>query len=295
MNGFFNINKPGGMSSGAVVSKLRRLTGCRDAGHMGTLDPMATGVLPIAVGKSTRLFDLLLSKIKTYRAEFTFGAKSDTLDTEGHVVYEGIIPDEKQIRAVLPDFLGICDQIPPAYSAKKINGKKAYQLARAQIEFELKPKRVQIYDIIYLGAVRPETHFFEISCSAGTYIRSIARDLGIRLGTNAIMSGLTRTKSGEFLLSESRTLEEIAQNPAACLINPEFVLKALQRIEIPDGQYTKLSNGVALKIEHVVNKPGEGETDINTDYIVYCKNELFGIGRINGDGVLKINVWLKEN
>ncbi len=217
--GFFNVDKPSGFNSSAVVNKCKWLTGV-PCGHMGTLDPLASGVLPIGIGNATRLFDYFLQKQKEYVAEFTFGVTSNTLDSTGELVYGGDIPTEKEIQAVIPSFIGTIEQIPPKYSAKNINGRRCYDLAREGVDFEIPAKCVQIDDIQMLGRVeeKENTYRFKILCGGGTYIRSIARDIALALSTNAVMSALRRTKSGIFtientipfsLLQEDLSLEEL--------------------------------------------------------------------------------------
>lgn len=198
MNGFIIVNKAIGVSSAREVNIIKRLTDT-PCGHMGTLDPMASGVLPVAIGNAARLFDYFLKKKKTYIADFVFGFDSDTLDVTGEVIErEYKIPTEEQINAVIPKMIGEILQIPPKYSAKNIGGKRGYQLARAGIGFELPPKKVNIYSIRLIGKKDARTFSFEIECGGGTYIRSIARDMGEYLNTCAIMSSLIRTKSGVF-------------------------------------------------------------------------------------------------
>ena len=208
--GFLNIDKPPGMSSTAVVSKIKWLTG-QPCGHMGTLDPMASGVLPVGIGNATRLFDYFLQKKKTYLAKFQFGVTSDTLDSTGELVYGGAIPTEEQIRAVIPSLLGDVMQIPPKYSAKNIDGKRGYDLARQGIDFTLPPKQVRIESITLQKKCIENQFDFEIVCGGGTYIRSIARDMGEALGTQAVMSGLRRSQSGIFTLDNAVYFEELVE------------------------------------------------------------------------------------
>ena len=201
--GFFCVDKPSGIVSSAVVNKLKWLCGM-PTGHMGTLDPLASGVLPVGVGNATRLFNYFLEKKKTYIAEFTFGVSSDTLDSTGELIYGGHVPNESEIEGVLPALCGEIMQMPPKYSAKNVNGKRGYELARAGIEFELQPKKVQIHSVKLLGKGERENSFcFEISCGGGTYIRSIARDMAEMLSANAVMSALRRTESGAFNLQNA--------------------------------------------------------------------------------------------
>ncbi len=201
--GFFNIDKPSGITSGVAVNKCKWLT-ATPCGHMGTLDPLASGVLPVGVGNATRLFDYFLEKEKEYIAEFTFGVTSDTLDSTGELIYGGRIPSGNEIVSVLPEFFGEIDQIPPKYSAKNVNGKRGYDLARAGVDFSLPPKRIKIFNMELLGEAETENAFrIKINCGGGTYIRSLARDIAEKLGTKAVMSALRRTKSGFFSLENS--------------------------------------------------------------------------------------------
>ena len=200
--GFFNVDKPSGLTSSTVVNKCKWLSGV-PCGHMGTLDPLASGVLPVGVGNATRLFDDFLEKEKVYLAQFTFGVTSDTLDSTGQLIYGGDIPTEEQIQSVLPTFFGDIMQIPPKYSAKSVNGRRGYELARAGVEFELAAKKVHIYDMRVTEQTDEKTFGLEIRCGGGTYIRSLARDIAAALGTNAVMSALRRTKSGIFEIGDA--------------------------------------------------------------------------------------------
>lgn len=249
--GFFNVDKPSGIVSSAVVNKCKWLTGT-PCGHLGTLDPLASGVLPVGVGNATRLFDYFLEKQKIYEAEFTFGVRSDTLDSTGELVFGGDIPSEREIENALPKMVGEIDQMPPKYSAKSVNGHRGYELARAGIEFELKPKRVKIESVQLLGKSEKENAFrFQIICGGGTYIRSIARDLAAALGTNALMSELKRTQSGEFkienaipfsLLEQDLPVEELEKY----LIPTEQVLP-FERLIVGEKDCEKLLHGMCVQ------------------------------------------------
>ncbi|MBQ8309024.1 MAG: tRNA pseudouridine(55) synthase TruB [Clostridia bacterium] len=212
--GFFNVDKPSGITSGTVVNKCKWLT-ATPCGHMGTLDPLASGVLPVGVGNAARLFDYFLEKEKEYVAEFTFGVASDTLDSTGELTACGYVPSEAEIAAVLPSFLGDIMQVPPKYSAKNVNGRRGYDLARAGVEFELQPKKVHIYDIRTLGKSegKEDTFRLTIRCGGGTYIRSLARDIAAALNTSAVMSSLRRTKSGVFEIGESIPFSVLEEDP----------------------------------------------------------------------------------
>ena len=251
--GFFNVDKPSGLTSSTVVNKCKWLTGV-PCGHMGTLDPLASGVLPIGVGNATRLFDYFLEKDKEYIAEFTFGVESPTLDSTGELTAKGHIPLYKDIQSVLPILVGDIMQIPPKYSAKNVNGQRGYDLARAGIEFELAPKKVRIDSVELLGEVETKGAFrFKIRCGGGTYIRSIARDMAAALGTHAVMSALRRTQSGIFtigntipfsLLEQDLEVEELEQY----VIPTESVLP-FETLAFDKEDERKLFNGLAVKTD----------------------------------------------
>ena len=211
-NGIIAVNKPTGMSSSLAVQIVKRTIKPQKIGHMGTLDPLGSGVLLLGVNKGTKLFDEYLNKTKTYRAVFYFGKETDTLDSEGIVINKNqVTVTFDQVKDVCKKFVGEFDQIPPKYSAKKVNGQKAYDLARQGKEFELKTRRVNIYSCEVLYQVAQNTFMFEITCSGGTYIRSICRDIAYSLSTYGTMLAIIRTKCGDFDISQSYTLEEIKQ------------------------------------------------------------------------------------
>ena len=264
--GFFNVDKPSGETSGTVVNKLKWLSGV-PCGHMGTLDPLASGVLPVGVGNATRLFDYFLEKEKEYVAEFTFGVDSDTLDSTGNLVYGGHVPDEKDIQSVLPTLIGDIMQIPPKYSAKNVNGRRGYDLARAGIEFELAPKKVHIYGIEVLGKKEgaEDTYQMKIRCGGGTYIRSIGRDIAAALGTKAVMSALRRTQSGIFTLENAVPFDFFTADPSVeelekYLIPTDSVLP-FDRLDLTAKGYEKLLHGqyVAVDVADGIYKIYNGE------------------------------------
>ena len=200
MKGFINVIKPSGMSSAYAVGAVKKKFNC-PCGHMGTLDPMASGVLPVGLHKTSRLFDYLLDKTKRYIATFKFGVLTDTLDSTGNVIAtSSVIPSKEQIQSKLTDFVGEISQIPPKYSAKCIDGKRGYELARKGVDFTLAPKIVTILDFKLTKQISDNEFEFTIDCKGGTYIRSLARDLGSSLGSMAIMTSLIRAKSGFFSL-----------------------------------------------------------------------------------------------
>lgn len=250
--GFFNVDKPSGLVSSTVVNKLKWLTGV-PCGHMGTLDPLASGVLPVGVGNATRLFDYFLEKEKEYVAEFTFGVDSDTLDSTGQLLYGGRVPSEEEITSVLPEFFGDIMQIPPKYSAKNVNGKRGYDLARAGVDFELPPKKIHIYGMELLGRVegKEDTFQIKIRCGGGTYIRSIARDIAAALGTKAVMSALNRTQSGCFRLPDAIPFSVLENDPTVeeleKLILPTESVLPFEDLLLSDKESERLFNGQRIK------------------------------------------------
>lgn len=212
-NAIINFNKPTGMSSFLAVKKVARILGVKKAGHMGTLDPYGTGVLLIGVNKGAKLFDDYLKKTKTYIAVFHFGYETDTLDSEGKIINENnVIITKNEIEKVLKDFVGKQNQMPPQFSAKKIDGRKACDVIRAGGNIELKPKEIEIYDIKLLRDFGCNNFQFEISCSAGTYIRSICRDIAYKLSTYGTMVSIIRTKCGTFSINNSCTIDDIVND-----------------------------------------------------------------------------------
>lgn len=210
MNGYFSINKPIGITSHDVISKLRRVTGEKTIGHAGTLDPVASGLLIVAIGREyTKNIRQFVGLSKEYEAEILLGKSSTTYDSEGQLTdISSMIPTSEDVLGVLRQFVGKLQQIPPAYSAKKIKGKKAYELARQGREFELKAVSVEIYNIDLENYSYPRLTIKTL-VSSGTYIRSLANDIGEALGTGAYLSQLKRTRIGEFHVSSAVDLEKI--------------------------------------------------------------------------------------
>jgi tRNA pseudouridine55 synthase len=228
MDGFLNLHKPLTFTSHDCVARLRRLLKTKKIGHAGTLDPMADGVLPMAIGRATRLLQFL-PQSKAYRAIVRFGVTTTTDDLEGEILTQMACPEVtlEQIKALLPQFIGTIDQIPPAFSAIQIEGKRLYDLARAGIAVDVPMRTVEVSEIKVLawrGGEFPEIDL-DITCGGGTYIRAIARDLGAALGTGATLAGLTRTHSSGFDLTQSLTFEAIEM----AIENQSLVLTAVEQ------------------------------------------------------------------
>ena len=284
MNGFINLYKPSGITSAYALNMIKKKFKGVKLGHMGTLDPLACGILPIAFGKSTRLFDFLLEKEKIYNAVFEFSYETDTLDVTGTITKSGgKIPTKEEILSVLPKLIGEVDQIPPSYSAKNVNGKRSYELARKGISVELPSKKVVIHNIELIKEVKKGSFLFKITCGGGTYIRSICRDLGYELNTFATMTALERTKSGMFSTENAFTLEEITNNfnLEKMLIKPDAVL-TLDKIILNEKDTLDLLNGRPFKVNYSYG-----------NYLVYGNNEFIGVGVVI-DNVLKIKAYIKD-
>lgn len=276
--GFINIDKSSGVTSSAIVNRIKWLSGV-PCGHMGTLDPLASGALPVGVGNATRLFDYFLEKQKTYIAEFTFGETSDTLDCTGEIVKGGEVPSEKEILSVLPNFIGEIDQIPPKYSAKNVNGKRGYDLARAGIEFELPPKRILVHgiDLLEKSSEKENAYIFKIVCGGGTYIRSLARDIALACGTQGLMSALRRTQSGIFTVENAISIEELTEeNISEKVILTEDVLP-YPTLTLDSPRAYKIFDGVAI------------ETGANDGLYKFYKDDgFYGIAEVkNGKAKIK--------
>ena len=279
MNGVIIINKPVGVSSNYAVVAVKKALNTKKVGHLGTLDPQASGVLPICVGKATKLFDYYLKKTKTYVAKFTFGKSTDTLDSEGQVVeINEHIPTKEEILSVLPSLIGEHDQLPPKYSAKSVGGVRAYELSRKGIDFELPTKKVSVFKFELIKQIARDTFEFLIDCSSGTYIRSLARDLGLKCNSCAYMSGLSRTRSGEWTLDDAVSLDDILSDKVIPL---EKVLASHKKVTVPDEFFDKLKNGNTIKL----SMPNE------CDFLLLCKGELFGIADCF-DGKIKVRINL---
>lgn len=232
MLGFVNVFKPAGPTSAHVVARLRRIYGVysRDrkiaVGHLGTLDPQAAGVLPIAVGKGTRLIPLLTDQRKAYAAALVLGSSTTTQDALGDVLERADLPNDwqRRLQDVIPQFVGRITQIPPMYSAVHHEGKRLYELAREGKTVERKTRTITVYAITLLGTEPGGTARIRISCGEGTYVRTLCEDLGKAIGVPAHMGALVREASGPFVLTEARTIDEIAADPQGALIAPEHII-----------------------------------------------------------------------
>jgi len=232
------------MTSHDVVSRVRRIAGEQSVGHLGTLDPMATGVLPLLLGKYTRLAQFFSLADKTYTGTIRFGFATDTYDAEGQAVEPVVTPSLslEQVREAAIPFHGEISQMPPAFSAKKIGGKPAYKLAREGKPVELKPKTIHIHEFT-MDALEGDTASFAMKVSAGGYVRSVAHELGQALGCGAHLSSLRRTQAGVFTLDQAWTLDALATNFESALLHPRTILPEFPCVTADPAALGKLRNG----------------------------------------------------
>ncbi|MCI5897540.1 MAG: tRNA pseudouridine(55) synthase TruB [Anaerovoracaceae bacterium] len=290
--GIINLLKPAGMTSHDAVYFLRRLTGEKRIGHTGTLDPMAVGVLPLCIGNATRIIEYLDADRKSYRCEMLLGIETDTQDIWGEVLCDrrksaGNLTAEK-LKEVLETFQGDIFQIPPRYSSVRINGRHLYEYARKGEEVEIKPRPVQIYNL-NLISFHSDTGraVFDVTCSKGTYIRSICQAAGEILGCGAAMSFLARTGSGVFRIEDAVTMEELQEGWEKNLISPDSPLMHFGKLEIPEHRKNWYLNGGYLRTGEVkVTKRPEPvyaaehisiKKEMGKAYCVYCMEEFLGV------------------
>jgi tRNA pseudouridine55 synthase len=249
--GVINVLKPPGMTSHDVVSFIRRTYRLKRVGHAGTLDPAAAGVLPVFLGSATRLIEYTTDSDKAYRVEMTFGYATDSGDDTGEIIARapaGVFPAPEQIGPVLASFTGSVEQTPPMFSAIKIDGVKLYQLARAGLTVD-RPTRTVFISAISLIKIAPPIVLYDVSCSKGTYIRSLCADIGDKIGCPAVMSFLVRTRVGDFTLADAKTLEEIAASPESVLLPPDSAIGRLPAAILPDQEVKALINGQTIPYE----------------------------------------------
>ena len=261
MNGLILIDKPAGCTSHDVVNRLRKLAATKRVGHLGTLDPMATGLLVMIVGNATRLAQFYGKSEKTYIAEITFGVISDTYDAEGVVtaIHERL-PTSEKILATLEEFRGSFLQTPPPVSAKKIGGVAAYKLVRQNVPVDLKPVAVEVKQLDVQSLTESKITIL-VACTAGTYIRSIAHDLGQRLGCGGLLSGLRRTRAGEYSVEQARTLDQLGALVAEQRLGEALIPMGEMLPDMPAEHFdmvteTHIRQGRAFRTSPFVVPPG---------------------------------------
>lgn len=287
MDGVINVFKHAGVSSHDIVQRLRKILGTKKVGHTGTLDPDAVGVLPICIGKATRLVEYLTATTKGYRALVCFGGETDTLDSSGTIIKKTKLPAANldEFKAILENFKGEIEQIPPMYSAIKVAGQPLYQLARQGKTIERTPRKVTIYEIKVIFYDQ-KSAIIDVLCSKGTYIRTLCQDIGRALNSGGYMSFLVRTSSGIFKLSQTYTLEEIEQLPLEkYLIKPADALHDWSTIQFKGKDLKGILNGNKIVID------SELDYQENKMYKVVENNELIAVGIIQKNYFKPVKVF----
>ncbi len=285
MEGILNLNKPSGLTSHDAVLQIRRLLGKEKVGHSGTLDPLASGVLPLCIGRGTRIARFISAGSKEYRTVARLGLETDTLDRSGRVLVRhdaGQITAE-QIEETLADFRGLIEQIPPMFSALKRNGQPLYKLARQGITVDRPPRRVQIYSLKLID-FSPPYFTLEIECSSGTYVRSLLADIGKKLGCGAVLWELLRTRCGSFQLKDSLSLEEAKELAAqkqlpSALTSLNQTLTHLPRAVVNEAAVRLIQNGVSLSEKSLLEFPLKPVEEGTLLRLLSPEHELLALGQ----------------
>lgn len=290
MTGIINLLKPPGMSSQSAVTAVKRILGEKKAGHTGTLDPGAAGVLPVCLGRATKLADYLAEGEKEYIAELTLGAATDTLDSYGHV--QRTMPvrlvEPLQLSEVMAGFRGRITQVPPAYSAVKVNGKPLYSYARAGTEVQVKPREIEIAKLELLSGSGTGPFMFRIVCSRGTYVRSLLAGIAEGLGQIGYTSLILRSRVGKFELRNAVTLTELEHDTEHNLVIDAEQAAPGEKLVLPPYLFRFLKDGIRIrpdKVPGLTLMPGKL-------YSISCRGEYFGIGKLMDRYlVLRARVW----
>jgi tRNA pseudouridine55 synthase len=290
IDGFINLLKPPGISSAGAVGFVKRTLQCKKAGHAGTLDPEAAGVLPIMIGKASRLFDVLVDKEKEYIIEIAFGVATDTQDAQGTITARtATIPSLSELSSIIPRFTGVISQVPPAYSAVKIQGKAAYAHARKGEETERAARPARIDSIEIIRQTTDCNFLLRVRCGRGVYMRSLCFDLGNALNSLAHMCFLLRTKSGFFTIDQSCTFDELIERTASLIIPIDQPIFFLPMAQVSEAHAVRLRSGNPMTIfERIDEKAYEGGITR-----VYCGDAFAGLARWK-DGALRFQAMLME-
>lgn len=287
--GVLNINKPLGITSFDVVRQVKRLTREKKVGHGGTLDPEASGVLPVCIGRATKAIDFIMEDEKEYIAKVKLGVVTDTYDREGKVIREGKVDfTDQEITKVVESFVGNIFQVPPMYSALKKNGKKLYELAREGKEVYREPRKITIHSIHILSIESPIVEI-KVRCSKGTYIRSLCYDIGEELGCGAMMWGLERTSTGPFTRGNSIDLKDLNEdNVRDHIITLEQVFSRFKKLVVNEKFEKLILNGVTINDKTLLN-----QLEKFCNYVVYNeKDKLIGIGSETDAGFKLIKLFI---
>lgn len=295
MNGIINVFKPRGLTSNDVVRRVKKILNVKKVGHTGTLDPNASGVLPICIGKATRVSEYLLYSNKKYTAEITLGFSTDTQDEEGNILKRSEKEvTQNEILEAFDSFKGEIYQIPPMYSAIRHDGKRLYELAREGIEVEREKRKVYIYDLEILKIIDNKKILFNVECSRGTYIRTLCNDIGEYLGTYGYMSFLIRTSVYPFKIDTAVSLKTIKNkfdsgNVQDILIPIDYALSNFESIFVDKNYFKQLSNGMLIDLDRLNFK---GNAVVGKNLRIYCGDIFIGIGKfVNKDS----KIFLKMN
>ncbi|MGV8980303.1 tRNA pseudouridine(55) synthase TruB [Clostridium sp.] len=289
MNGILNIFKPTGMTSFDVVRIIKKITHIKKVGHAGTLDPEASGVLPVCIGKATKAIDYIMGDFKIYETELKLGVITDTYDREGKILRESEVNVGcEEITQAINSFVGEIKQVPPMYSALKVNGKKLYELARAGIEIEREARPITIYEIEITDIKIPYVKF-RVKCSKGTYIRSLCYDIGEQLKCGGMMWNLQRTATGQFHIEDTINIVDLNEENINGHIMPiETIFKKNIKVTIEDKFVKFLLNGVIVKDRALACKFEEGNM-----YSIYNNdNDFIGIADKSNEGVRLIKSFI---
>lgn len=275
MDGFINVYKEKGQTSHDVVNKVRKIFATRKVGHTGTLDPNATGVLPIAINNATKVIEYMEHDDKTYVAELTLGIVTDTEDIWGNILEENSVNVTKdEIEDAIKSFIGKQKQVPPMYSALKINGKKLYELAREGKVIQREAREIEIFGIEEIEVIENKVSF-KVHCSKGTYIRTLCKDIGEKLGCGATMSALKRVQAGGFTIDTAVKLSELEEDKEKYILDLEIPLRKFSIIELNEEDGRRYINGIKLK------------TDMPDGmYRLYIEGKLYGVCRVR-DNVIR--------
>jgi len=282
MTGFIAIDKPENITSFSAVARVRRITGEKKAGHTGTLDPMATGVLPVMLGGATRFSELLPSRDKGYRAKILLGITTDTLDITGKVLSSREVKvSEADIEKAFAGFLGKTQQLPPMFSALSKDGVRLYELARKGLDIERETRKIEIYSGCITAFDKEKNEFeIDVQCSAGTYIRSLASDIGTLLGCGAVLSGLRRTLANNFSIADCITIGQLEEAANAGILDSlvsgvDKVLSCYPAVQVTTAQSVRFKNGGALDLARIKPQNTLGFFRVYSD-----ENRFLGIGEI---------------
>ena len=261
INGIVNVYKEKGYTSFDVVAKMRGIMHQKKVGHTGTLDPDAEGVLPVCLGKATKVCELLTDKDKIYETTMLLGVETDTQDISGQIINSADVKvDEIQIKNTINSFVGKIMQVPPMYSALKINGQKLCDLARKGITVERKAREIEIYSIDILDIKIPEIKM-RVHCSKGTYIRTLCHDIGEKLGCHGCMKSLIRTRVSAFSLEEAHRLSEIEEKPTAWIMPVDVVFSSFEKAVVSDQAEKLIVNGNRISQDYLLNMKDSCKTD----------------------------------